>query len=88
MAILEIEHHWIDALARRRRGKNTSPVRVLVCDQCGIEGLLPKQLHSTLHAYDVPWKGRPITKYLCEIHMMLKKGRPQTPEFRGVVPRA
>lgn len=82
MAILEIEYHWIDALARRRRGKNAQPARVIVCDQCGLEGILPSQLHRTLYRV-----GDSAT-YICEIHAILARRRAPTPEFLKVVPRA
>jgi len=88
MAILEVEHHWITELVREHQSKRTTPMRVTVCDQCGLDGLLPNQLHKTLYAYDVPLAGRPITKYLCEVHMILKGGRPPTPEFIRAVRNA
>lgn len=81
MAILEVAVHWIDELARRRRGKTPKASRMLMCDTCANDGLFPpNQLHDTLYKVTE-------TAYLCEVHAIVVKHRPPTPEFLRYVKR-
>lgn len=62
------------ALLHVHKSKYGHNVSKLVCDQCGIDGLLPKQLHRTLYKVnEVQWA--------CETHMILAELRAVTPDF-------
>jgi len=65
------------------KSRHGHTVGLVYCDQCADEGR--EQLHSTLYAIDVPYKGHASPKYLCEIHAVFAELRPMTPEFRRAV---
>lgn len=69
------------ALLELDRDKHGHHVSRVVCDQCGIDGVLPKQLHSTLYKVN-------RALYYCETHMILAGLRPVTPNFVCAIQKA